>query len=107
LIFKREANNDSAQQNLTKATKLAVNQGKMLIFPNPVSSNLQINLSSGNLPVELRIYNMNGKVVKRSTWNTAGTIVQSVSDLHLGDYVIELRKTTGNTVLGRSKFIKN
>lgn len=84
-----------------------VNYGiqKLTIFPNPATDYVEVNMSP--VPVTLTIFNLNGQVIKLSKYEIGERIRQNVSDLKNGMYILELRNSQTNAILGSSKFYKN
>lgn len=78
------------------------------IFPNPVNDNLQIiNTVPFTEPIEVRLYNIQGKLLKNTliTSPQEGQFVWSMEDFQSGIYVIAFQNTKG-IVLGTERIVK-
>jgi len=76
------------------------------VYPNPASSYIQINPTQTFKGTgEIRVTNMVGNLVLKSTANNSNALRMDVSSLMPGIYVVELTDATKKAI-GRAKFIK-
>ena len=76
------------------------------VYPNPASSYIQINSTQTFKGTgEIRVTNMVGNLVLKSTANNSNALRMDVSSLMPGIYVVELTDATKKAI-GRAKFIK-
>ena len=66
------------------------------VFPNPVNSNQQINISLGKYdkPVDVKVYSLEGKLIHNKTYES-GSFGIHVPDLAPGIYMIHLQSQEG------------
>ena len=74
------------------------------IFPNPFSSNFDIQVDDNFNPAEIMIYNIQGKEVLKLPWGSVYRATIYASTLAPGIYAIEVRSNSG--VALRSTVIK-
>lgn len=108
LVFKKLVQEDVAKQSSFSSFESEKTDSKyrLELFPNPVTDDLRIKLSQKYGPVKLTIYNMRGQSVKTATHPYSETLIQGVSYLNPGAYILELRESRSNLLIGKSKFIK-
>jgi uncharacterized repeat protein (TIGR02059 family) len=75
---------------------------RLILYPNPASSELSVHYSDGQIPVLIRIINICGQTVLISD-NTATPI--DISGLQSGMYILYSSDTSGKTI--QNKFIKS
>ncbi len=83
-----------------------LNIAAFYIYPNPAGPYIQLNLAKalkGN--AEIRVTNMNGILVLKSSINSSSNLRMEISTLKPGIYVVELKDANQN-VIGQSKLIK-
>lgn len=79
----------------------------MILFPNPVINEIHIKIPDLNLdPVELLIFDMNGRKVSSSKFNAEDQLWCNVANLKPNVYLIEVRSSKTKKIIGREKFIK-
>ncbi|MFD2162148.1 T9SS type A sorting domain-containing protein [Paradesertivirga mongoliensis] len=98
-------------QNLVKTDKTAAmmegsKEASLLVYPNPVEDELRINLSNNIGTVKMKIYSISGKEVMHHEAEYAETIIQNVSVLGKGHYILKLIDAKSDSVIGTEKFIK-
>lgn len=78
---------------------------QVVIYPNPFINRVTIDmLGIEREVVELRLYNLFGKVVKKATLNSDMSNEIDLSDLQKGQYIIQV--ISGNEVLKQGKIVK-
>ena len=78
----------------------------LAVFPNPASSDIVIKHGfPENSLIELNIYTIDGKVVEKR-FSTENQIVQNVSALVPGLYILEVKTAMPGHKMARTKFIK-
>ena len=82
------------------------NNQSVLIYPNPITSNLTIEVKGNSTDsYNLNIINSRGEVVKTYCLNSLKESYY-VGDLSAGAYLIEIRKANDNELVNTSKLIK-
>jgi hypothetical protein len=101
-----DTNSNSIPDYLENAVALGVNnfaiQKEVTIYPNPVSSILNIENKSNESVVAISIYNLNGVLVKEVKSSTSLQSI-AVADLQSGVYFVKIQM---NSQLVNYKFIK-
>lgn len=86
----------------------ASNDLQVLIFPNPVHSDINLKINSGtNLQVHFKLYNLNGALVKETQLSVAGgeqTLQIDAASLPKGIYLYHLYK--GPDLFQKGKLVK-
>lgn len=105
IVFKKPS------QNLVKTDKTAAmmegsKEASLLVYPNPVEDELRINLSNNIGTVKMKIYSLSGKEVMHHEAEYAETIIQNVSALGKGHYILKLIDAKSDNVIGTEKFVK-
>ncbi|MVN21822.1 T9SS type A sorting domain-containing protein [Mucilaginibacter arboris] len=105
--LKQTVLDDTSYSDQVKINFNALNIASFYVYPNPASSYIQLNspqVIKGN--AEIRIINMTGSTVLKSTENSNNALRMDVTSLMPGVYVVELTDAN-KKVIGRAKFIKN
>ena len=92
--------------NVTGITKPgnSVSNWGVQIFPNPTNGNLNIVSSTAHEPLDVRIVDLNGKVVYSERLSAGGSASLDLSALPVALYIIEIQNTEHKTV--HSKLVK-
>lgn len=77
---------------------------KVDVFPNPVQSVLNINITGLNSRADIRVFDVNGKLVATRSTTTANTAID-VSKLARGIYFVKVNDAENN-ILHQTKFVK-
>jgi hypothetical protein len=80
----------------------SLDQGSVLIYPNPTSSQLKIEIEQGFMS-EFQISDISGKLIKQEMINNQATVETDISSLPTGEYYITLM---GNSQVKTFKFSK-
>jgi len=103
LIFKNAGSDNS--KILVSGTESS--KENIVIYPNPASSNISIKLLDDSRPVQVKIYNSAGALLKKNSFTAGGVINQNIGDLPSGIYFIEIWDAATNNMLHREKFLRN
>jgi hypothetical protein len=87
---------------------VAETQLKLSIYPNPTVDKLVVNLPDGSDQdgVTMSVYDMQGNKVKSTRYEHKKELEQNVSDLTANIYLLEIRDSKTNQLIGTSKFLK-
>lgn len=75
-------------------------EANIQVFPNPASDHIQVQVQDINEPVRLRLYNLNGQLV-REVRNQADQLSMDLQDLSNGQYILVVQ--TDFKLIGRQK----
>lgn len=88
--------------SISKALGAAV----MKVYPNPATDKIQVELNGKfDYDIQACIFNMQGEKLKNTTFLSAENIGFTVSQLPKGIYILELKRSENNKLIGRSKFV--
>lgn len=101
LSFRMDINcNDN---NITKKDAIADLKDNLILFPNPVTDVITI---SSNLAInEVKVHDLNGKLLSQKTYNAEKEVRLDMEDLPKGVYMITVLKLGGETSV--EKIVKN
>lgn len=101
LILKNK-NGDEAFFNYSKLRLNDITKSKILIYPNPIENEININIENKN-QVNVKIYNLDGKLLLSKPIETKNAKI-STSNLKKGIYIIEISEN--NKIIKTEKMIK-
>ncbi len=92
---------------VTNAVEKTKSTSAFLIYPNPVGKTLQINLKeSATGGIQVRIFDMAGKLVKQASVSNTQQPVISTASLQKGTYTVIITEASTGKPIGTNKFIK-
>ena len=77
-----------------------------LLYPNPSSESISIDLNSRNASIVFTLRDLQGKELMRETFLKDQRILQNISHLHTGVYIVQLNVEGSNELIGSAKLIK-
>jgi hypothetical protein len=94
----------SSTDTLLGTEQVTLDSSKFLISPNPANDFINISNSENIKVSNIKITDLNGRVVKQSNFDNVSNINLNVSDLSSGVYMMNINTNEGATV---KKIIKN
>ncbi|MCW2768567.1 MAG: hypothetical protein JWO11_4526, partial [Nocardioides sp.] len=80
---------------------------KFSIYPNPTINELRVKLADRtDRAITMSVYNMQGLKLKNTIYEAEQELLQNVSDLLANMYILEVRDSKSDKLLGTAKFIK-
>ena len=109
IIFRSSKSQEIAKQSTVAnpvSTEDSASSLKLTLFPNPVLNQLHVKLDKKSGPIELTIYNLLGQPVNKAIYAYSEALTHNVSNLSKGSFILELRDSQSNSLIGKAKFIK-
>ncbi len=66
------------------------------VYPNPTKGMVNIELPGNNLPVTIKVMDINGRIIKESRYNGEAKMIFDISEMQNGIYLLQLNTISGN-----------
>jgi subtilisin family serine protease len=70
----------------------------ILLFPNPANSEISLKWRQGFKPAEVKVYDMNGRMIHNQSWNENNQLTINVSNWNSGIYFINVNTGTSESI---------
>jgi hypothetical protein len=101
-------NGRASLSEIRKVDNLLLNgSGQMTVFPNPAIDEVEIKLTDRPEDyLDLTIFDMHGRKILQKTFSSDEQLRFNIANVKAAIYVLEIRSSKSNKMVGREKFIK-